>query len=281
MAPPKGFKFSKETRDLWSQQRKGKKFTDAHRENLSKALKGRPSPTKGMKFGPETFRKRSIANSGENNPMFGKEITDEHRAKLSLKSKGKPKSEEMRKKLSQTLTGRKHSVITIERMRETILGGYWYGNVRYYDGPQYCEKFNKNLKERVRAFFGYCCLECGTPQNGQSLHVHHVWYNKKACCDDTPRSLVPLCIGCHTETTFGDRDEWSQHFQDMIDLYYDGKCWLTKEEYAELFPKTKPSLSPSVYSNTEICSSDSRPDPHLFSESTHESTVSISSALLS
>jgi hypothetical protein len=31
-------------------------------------------------------------------------------------------------------------------------------------------------------------------------------------------------------TNHGDREYWSEHFQEMIDAYYDGRCWFTKEE---------------------------------------------------
>ncbi len=234
MAPPKGWKPSEETRRKLSEARKGKPFSDKHRANLSAALKGRPSPTKGMKFGEDTKRRMSERQKGSGNNAYGKCFGKAHREKLSKAAKGKIVSKATKQKISESRRGWKYSQITIDRIKEAKLGGYWYGNVRYYDGPQYCEKFNKSLKERVRAFFGYICLECGSPQNGQALHVHHVWYNKKACCDDTPRSLVPLCIGCHTKTTAGDREYWSQHFQDIIDIYYGGKCWLTKEEFEAL-----------------------------------------------
>jgi len=32
------------------------------------------------------------------------------------------------------------------------------------------------------------------------------------------------------------RDFWQQHFTDMIDQYYDGRCYLTKEETKALKP---------------------------------------------
>jgi hypothetical protein len=117
------------------------------------------------------------------------------------------------------------------KLVEYSIGGFWYGNVRYYSGPRYCDKWTYNLKERVRAFFGYRCIECGNPQRDRLLHVHHVWYNKQACCDNTPKSLVPLCHSCHSKTSAKkNRLYWSEHFQFMIDTYYGGKCWFTKEE---------------------------------------------------
>ena len=119
------------------------------------------------------------------------------------------------------------------KITEATIGGFWYGNVRYHEGPTYCEKWTPELRERVRAFFGYRCVECGTPQNGTKLPVHHVWYNKKLCCDDTPRSLVPLCHSCHSKTSVANKEKrkwWSHHFQNILDTYYDGRCWLSKEE---------------------------------------------------
>lgn len=96
----------------------------------------------------------------------------------------------------------------------------------------YCPKFNKTFKERVRAYFGYECIECGTPQNGYKLHVHHVHYNKLSCCDpNVPKMFVPLCRSCHTKTNHGNRDEWRQHFEQLIISYYGGCSYYTQEEW--------------------------------------------------
>ena len=154
----------------------------------------------------------------------------ELRKRLSDEKKQPYNDPEIRRKWSEA--GKKRFENPESRMRavELGLGGFWYGNVRYHYGPQYCEKWTAELRERVRAYFGYTCVWCGTPQNEKKLSVHHVHYNKKLCCDDTPRTLVPLCASCHTLTTKGDRDYWSEYFQEIIDTYYEGKCWFTKEE---------------------------------------------------
>jgi hypothetical protein len=117
------------------------------------------------------------------------------------------------------------------RRVELNVGGFWYGNVRYNEGPQYCELWNANLRERCRAYFDYTCVECGTPQNGRKLGVHHVHYNKKSCCDGSPRDLVPLCVDCHGATNHN-RGYWEKHFTEMLHSYYGGKSFFTKEEYA-------------------------------------------------
>jgi len=120
-----------------------------------------------------------------------------------------------------------------ETRRMENISHKWYGDVVYHDGPQYCDKWTAELRRRVRAFFGNVCLECGSPQHGRLLSVHHVHYNKKLCCDTTPRTLVPLCKSCHSKTN-SDREYWSEHFQEIVDTYYGGKCWFTREEYAAL-----------------------------------------------
>lgn len=104
--------------------------------------------------------------------------------------------------------------------------GRWSGGVSF---EPYCQKFNSEFKERVRAFFNYECIECGTPQNGMKLHVHHVNYHKMSCCDKERTLFVSLCASCHSKTG-KNREYWREHFTTMIDKYYSGNCYLSKEE---------------------------------------------------
>lgn len=229
----------------------GKPRTDEQKQKQREAMKGR-------RLSEEHRKKISETNKGERNGFYGKHHSEETRKKLSKpksiehrKKLSAPKSEETRRKLSISKTGVRLSQLTREKMCLARIqrqgGGIWYGSVKYYDyiGPQYCEKWTPELRERVRAFFGYKCVECGEPQNGKKLDVHHVYYNKKACCDDTPRALVALCHSCHTKTTAGNRSYWIEHFQEIIDTEYDGRCWLTKEEYRD-FLEHKPLSSPAL-----------------------------------
>jgi hypothetical protein len=123
---------------------------------------------------------------------------------------------------------------------KTFVDKSWYGSVVYYDKKDYCEKFNDNLKERVRAYWDYKCFECGTPQNKTKLHVHHVHYDKQTCCNGSPHDLIPLCHSCHAKTNFN-RDYWEDHFTDLLYMYsIDGKCFFTLEEmqlYRGMIPK--------------------------------------------
>lgn len=111
------------------------------------------------------------------------------------------------------------------------------GNPNWRDGAsfdKYCEKFNANFKKRVRAFFDCKCVECGSPENGKRHAVHHVNFRKDSCCDqEAPRLFVALCASCHSKTSYN-RQYWERHFTDLINQYYGGKCYFTKEEMKQL-----------------------------------------------
>jgi len=237
---------------------------EAYLKRLSEAHKGLPSPRKGVHLSEETKqkikiaksdyhpseetrKKQSIAVSGTNHPNYGKKLPEVTCKNISLGQKKRYENPDEHKKISDAHLGKTPSLETrnnmslsqiriwsdpIQRAKaiENAIGGFWYGNIRYYDGPQYCEKFNADLKERVRAYRGYVCFECGIPQNDRKMTVHHVHYNKKTCCDGSPHDLVPLCISCHGKTNIN-RNYWERHFTEMIyAIDPEGKCFFTKEE---------------------------------------------------
>jgi len=107
----------------------------------------------------------------------------------------------------------------------------WKGGLSF---KQYCPKFSKEFKERVRGFFSCTCQLCGEPQGDEKLHVHHVNYEKDACCDpNVPRLFIPLCRKCHNKTNHN-RKHWDRYFTELITSTYNGKCYFTQEEYAVL-----------------------------------------------
>lgn len=213
----------------------------------------------GKTASEETKKKLSIARSGDKNPNYGKRHSQETLERISNSIKKKFKQDpSCVERMKRTKTGKTLDLITRKRMSESHYrryentptlrykrveehyGGFWYGNVRYYDGPQYCEKFNKEFKERVRAYWNYQCFECGTPQNGRLLGVHHVHYDKKMCCNGSPQDVVPLCASCHSKTN-KNRDYWEDHFTELLYAYNpDGKCFFTKEEYKEFKKSSSP-----------------------------------------
>ena len=210
-------------------------------------------PSKGEHHTEEARRKMREARVGERNYWFGKHHSDTTKKMMSDAQAGEKNhnfgqhpSEETRKKMSEAQmgkhgywTGKKHSSETKKKMSESRKGErsyYWKGGISF---EPYCTKFNDSFKERVRAFFGHICVECGTPQNGEKLHVHHCNFNKMSCCDSTIPLFVPLCRSCHTKTGFN-REYWEMHFTGIIESYYQGKCYLSEEEFGSII---SPSLS--------------------------------------
>jgi hypothetical protein len=167
----------------------------------------------------------------------GIKFTEEHKKRLAVSHIGKTLSKEIKSKISMSRIGKQHSEDTRVKMSHSTFiawanrrGGIWYGNVVYNDRPMYCERFNEIFKERVRAYFGYRCFECGVMQTDRKLDVHHVHYDKKMCCNGSPKDVVPLCHSCHMQTN-GNRDWWESHFTELIySENPDGKCFFTKEE---------------------------------------------------
>lgn len=111
----------------------------------------------------------------------------------------------------------------------------WKGGISF---GKYCPKFNRPFRRRVRARFEYKCVECGktTEENGESLCVHHVHYDKKTCCKEGEvvgdRKFVALCRSCHIATN-NDREFWEDWFAEIIMEFYDGKSYFTEEEFNE------------------------------------------------
>ena len=116
----------------------------------------------------------------------------------------------------------------------------WKGGISF---EPYCPKFNNKFRERVRKWFDYQCLECGQPQNERKLQIHHVYYNKKACCEQNengeyiyniddeqvkvigdPNKFVALCNSCHIKTN-SNRLYWARYFENIINNWYEGRSW--------------------------------------------------------
>lgn len=117
----------------------------------------------------------------------------------------------------------------------------WQGGISF---EPYCPKFSKEFKERVRGWYNYQCSNCGQLQTEKKLCVHHVYYNKQACCEQNedgeysyniegeqinvignPNKFVALCHCCHTKTNYN-RVYWARYFEDIINNWYNGQSWL-------------------------------------------------------
>lgn len=199
--PRKGKTFSEEHRMKLSLAMKGIAKTEEHKRKLSLALKGRPKSE-------ETKKKIGEASKGRIPWNKGKKHSEEHKRKTSLALTGKKRTPEQCKAISNRLMRDKNPS--------------WRGGISF---EPYCPKFNEAFRERVREFFGRVCVECGTPENGRKMCVHHVNFNKMVCCDGTPPIFVPLCNSCHSKTNY-DREYWEEHFTNMVMTYYEGRCYI-------------------------------------------------------
>jgi 5-methylcytosine-specific restriction endonuclease McrA len=240
----------------------GKPLKPNVRESLLKANIGRTPPNKGVPMSEEA--KRNLSEK-----MMGKIFSPETRLKISesnkrrhgsLKLKGIPRTDDVKKRISESKKGIPRPRDVVERVaashrgkrlseqhkqkiRDSHLGErcyLWQGGASF---EPYCLKFNNGFKRRVRAYWGDLCFECGTPgwanftKKGKlrKLIVHHIHYDKKMCCNGSPRDVILLCQSCHSKTNH-DRDFWEKYFTELLYLYSpEGKCFFTEDEMVLLF----------------------------------------------
>ena len=117
----------------------------------------------------------------------------------------------------------------VGKYRHGPLSSNWKGGISF---EPYCQKFNRDLKRRIRAFFNNECVICGKTkiENKKELSCHHVTYNKMVCCDGKPVHFTALCGSCHAKTNH-DRERWEAILHTIIDYLYDGKSYYTKDEW--------------------------------------------------
>ena len=223
-------------------------------KKISKAKTGR------TKENDESVRRIAEKNTGltkENNEgkrrvsekMIGKiptpaMIEGYKKQREKLKGRTKENDEGVRRR-AKGLTGKIPTQAMIEGRKKQSektrgeLAPNWKGGI---SNLPYCEKFDDDLKERVRIFFGRCCYICGKSEQEQidemikegknpikNLDVHHVNFDKMVCCNDVEPLFVPLCRSCHTKTNHN-REEWEEFFTASLEYLTNSKCFYTKEE---------------------------------------------------
>ncbi len=170
------------------------------------------------------------------NARLGKKASEATKAKLRLLKAcntnmlGHKHTIETKRKMSDARKGIKYSEETLIRISHGGLGKHngdknpaWKGGISF--GP-YCPKFTRAFKERVRKFFNYTCAGCGVEQKSckRDLDIHHVNFNKMACCDTTKPLFVPLCRSCHSKTRWNPH-HYEKFFTELIETKYGGKCY--------------------------------------------------------
>lgn len=250
-----GSKHSAESREKMSMSTKGSKnhrfgksMQEETKRKIALAQMGKKNHNFGKTLPPETKMKISMSLSGEKNPMHGKHRSAEVKEKLSEYRIGRTISKEVREKISFSELGEKnafygkhHSTESRMKMSEAKRGSksvFWQGGISF---EPYCPKFNNDLKRRVRDFFENRCVLCGRSRDDchKELNVHHVEYDKQACCDGKPVHFAALCNKCHCKTNHG-REHWEAMLHRIIDEIYGGRSYFTKDEWTRP-PKPKKS----------------------------------------
>ncbi len=155
---------------------KGKKHSEGHKQKISETLRGR-------KLSKERKRKISEALMGR---------------------KRKPFSDVWKRNISHAGKGKKYKAETIEKMSKAHKGDksyLWRGGISFLP---YCDKFNFELKEKIRNRDNRVCQLCGKSEilNGRRLSVHHIDGDKMQGCDGKKWYLVALCISCNSKVEF-------------------------------------------------------------------------------
>ena len=217
----------------------GKPMREEIKEKISLAQRGEKNHQFGKQLTDATKKKLSLALSGEKNPMYGKHRSSEVKAALSAYHTGRSMPSETREKISCSLSGEnnpffgKHhtneSRIKMSDAKRGEKSVFWQGGISF---EPYCPKFNRDLKRRVRDYFGNTCIVCGArgDELKKQLHVHHVEYDKSACCDGKPVQFAALCQRCHARTN-RDRDRWESMLHRVIAEVYDERSYFTKDEW--------------------------------------------------
>jgi len=173
-----------------------------------------------------------------------------------MRGESNPKYKSKIKKVCKNC-GKKIEVIPCQKNRKNFCSKEcwveWYRKENhpcYIDGRTlvYCGKFNYRFRESVRRLFGYRCVLCNAKEPSyRKLSVHHVYYNKKACCqsegetgdlyyiidgkkffvEGNPNKFAPLCQRCHSKTNHN-RTYWATCLESLINSKYSGISYKQK-----------------------------------------------------
>lgn len=243
----------------------GKPMSEEQKNKLRIAMTGR-------KRSEESKRKQSAAMKGipkseETKAKMRKPKSEEHKLKIGMAHKGRIRSEEELKNISISQTGKHHSPETILLLSNLFSGSKnpaWVGGNK----KGYCpDKWTTEFRRRIRAFFENTCVECGEVQGKTLLHCHHVYFNKRACCEVSPdgkyysnlgivgnpntfeiigdpNKFVPLCKSCHAKTSHkSKREYYARRYESLVNDRCGGKSYLSKKEYEELLSPPTQTIS--------------------------------------
>lgn len=197
----------------------------------------------GRTHSEETKKKLSILRSGEGNGMYGKklsakrkeeiskfwkgrEFSKETLKKISDGNRGKIRSEEFKKRLSESLKehyknnpskniGRIVSEETREKIRKANLkyrgelASNWRGGISSFP---YDIDWNKWLRIEIKNRDRNKCQNPKCTKISKILDVHHIDYDKN---NSNPNNLITLCKSCHGKTQHH-RRTWKRYYKSIM-----------------------------------------------------------------
>lgn len=159
------------------------------------------SMKKAFENDPTLYEKCSIARKGKESPMKGKHHTLETREKIKKALAD----------LDPDVKRRKIEAISGEN------NPHWRGGTSH---KPYGYKFNSKLKKRILERDGNICQLCfmlnkeHKEKFKDSLHCHHIDYDKQNCREN---NLVTLCNVCNGKVN-KDRKHWMNYFQILLSV---------------------------------------------------------------
>ena len=161
--------------------------------------------------------------------QVGKTHTDEAKKMISDAKMGHTVAEETRRKISNSKNGQRSSPATEFKKgsipwNKGVKGTHFSPDTEFKKGCDglrgencpswkggisflpYCNEFNYKLKETIRDRDERTCQLCGNKENGKTLCVHHVHYDKENCDPD----LISLCQACHAKTN------WNREYYEVL-----------------------------------------------------------------
>lgn len=203
---------------------KGVKFTDKHKENISKSLIGKfkgktYEEIMGEDKAKETKKLKSNKFSGTGNPFYNKKhknLTKEIMSKLKANKTHKEiMGKENAKSWKQKMSGENSPL--------------WKGGYSVKDYKNFTNLFKRKIRQRDNQI----CMTCGIHREKlkTALSIHHIDYNKQ---NSIPQNCISLCNSCHSKTNYNTK-HWISFFQQILTEKYSYKYSKDQEviiEYA-------------------------------------------------
>jgi group I intron endonuclease len=139
-----GYKYSEETRRMWSQLRMGKKLSEETKAILSKLFSGELNPFYGKTHNLNSLMKIKLSKMGELNPMYGRDKSPEFVEQMYKDKKGS----------NNPMFGKTHLPEALSKMRKPI----WVYNssslelIKLYDGTVELKKDMKMSYDTIKKY---------------------------------------------------------------------------------------------------------------------------------